>query len=142
MGIENHHLKIVLCVAAGVRELETHLLSAIATFPEADLVLITANGFQPEAGKALDLRRVASKYFRGEVLLYTMPQSVPPYQLVGVLWDILPHGAKDVAFCVKKCQVSFSLTSPARCSSNESNRASNKYVPCDWLDVGYTKPRI
>lgn len=97
--------KIVVCLANGTAELQSRLLSAIATFPEADIVVLVANGFAITEQQVNHLSKPTQEIFHGKLLFESATQAEPPEQALVRIWDLLPVGVKLVAFCIKECEV-------------------------------------
>lgn len=98
--------KIVVCVCDSLELLEFQLLSALVTFPDADLIVVATNGFEVSKEQSHDLHTSAAEIFQGDVLLHNTLQVGPTESILIIIWDLLPRGAKIVAFCVKECEVS------------------------------------
>lgn len=100
--------RVVVCLAGESTRLGERLLSAVATFPDADIVVLIANGFSATKVQLANLRtRLDRDMFNGKVLLQTTPTAESPEQALVAAWDLLlPLGAKLVAYCIESCTVS------------------------------------
>lgn len=99
--------KVVVCLAGEATGLEERLFSAVATFPDADIVVLMANGFFATTAQMSNLRtRIELEMFTGKVLLQTMPKVESSEQVLQVAWGLLPLGVTLVAYCLESCTVS------------------------------------
>lgn len=94
-----------MCLAGDAVELGRQLVSSIATYPDADHIVLVANGVGATGSQLADLRALVPATTTASVQLETILHAVSPEQAFKVAWEVLPIGAKVVAFCIRECAV-------------------------------------
>lgn len=96
---------IVVCLCGSPEEVGRQLVSTTSTYPEADKIVLIANGFGLSGRQLAELRTLVSNQARAPVQLESTLAVVSPEQVLLVAWEVLPVGAKVVAYCIRECEV-------------------------------------
>lgn len=99
--------KIVVCLCHSLEELERQLLSALETYPEANKIVLVANGFETKDPHLATLKAFVPSKTAASVQIETSVEAVSPEQVMVAVWETLPDGAKVVAFCITTCEVRY-----------------------------------
>lgn len=95
----------MVCLCSSPEEVGRQLTSSTSTFPEADKIVLIANGFNLNGQQLAELRVLVPSQTRVPVQLESTLGVVSPEQALLVACEVLPVGAKLVAYCIKKCEV-------------------------------------
>lgn len=96
---------IVVCLCSSPGQVGRQLVSTTSTFPEADRIILIANGFALIGQQLAELRDLVSSQARAPVHLESTLSVVSPEKALLVAWEVLPVGAKVVAYCITECEV-------------------------------------
>lgn len=96
---------IVVCLCGSPEEVGRQVVSTTSTYPEADKIILIANGFGLNGQQLAELRTLVSSQARAPVQLESTLAVVSPERALLVAWDVLPVGAKVVAYCIRECEV-------------------------------------
>ena len=96
---------IVVCLCSRFGQVGRQLVSTKSTFPEADKIVLIANGFGFNDQQLAELRSLVSSQSGAPVQLESTLGVISPEQALLMAWEVLPPGAKVVAYCIKECEV-------------------------------------
>lgn len=96
---------IVVCLCSSFGQVGRQLVATTSTFPEADKIVLIANGFGFNSQQLTELRSLVSSQSGAPVQVESTLNVTSPEQALLVAWEVLPPGAKVVAYCIKECEV-------------------------------------